>query len=303
MTKDLYIFDVSPFIHAGSVNKYAKLEKLVDVGTTWKTMVTPCGGISLIFNTLYSVIGRGDVVFCCDRNPTVKKDMIPGYKGNRDHKRNIEVEKAIAEYILEDCGATVLARAGYEADDIIYTIVKKNHEVYDNIFIYTGDSDLYFLVDNRVSIKPSSSRAKEVNINNYESVLAKQGARYNDMTMLKIINGDTSDCIPGLPKNVRQQIAGFFLQPDMLPMLGNREFVYAWMSEMFPEYASQVLNVFPLDVDNIPVDFRPIDKNKIIDWGSAINNKYFRGMGSEKFPINEHLEEIHKLGIYLEDVN
>lgn len=303
MTKDLYIFDVSPFIHAGAINRYAKLEKLVDMGTTWKTMVTPCGGVSLIFNTLYSILGRGDIVFCCDRNPTIKKEMIPGYKGNRDHKRNIEVEKGVAEYILEHCNATVLARAGYEADDIIYSLVRKNHDVYDNIYIYTGDSDLYFLVDDRVTIKPSSSRAKEVTRYNYEQVLSKYNIKYNMMTMTKIICGDTSDCIPGIPKEARNAVATLFYADEMRPYLGDRDFVYNWMKYKFPEYADQVLNVFPLDVDDLPTDFKQIDKESVIDWGSAINNKYFRGMGSKSFPIEEHIEELHKLGMYLEDTN
>lgn len=303
MLKNLYLFDVSPFIHAGNVNKFAKLEKLVDMGTTWKTLVTPCGGISLIFNTLYSILGKGDIVFCCDRNPTIKKDMLSTYKHNRDHARPIEVGKAIAEYILADCGCTVLARAGYEADDIIYSIVQRDHDAYDNIYIYTGDSDLYFLVDDKVSILPSSSRAKEVTIQNYAEVLSKYGARYNTMTMMKILGGDSSDCIPGLPTNVVKQMASTFYQPPMEPKLGNKEFVLKWFDYLYPEYKYQAELVFPLDVEDLPTSFSTPDRQSIVNWGSAMNNKFFRGMGSPDFPIKEHLEEIHKYGMYLEDVN
>lgn len=302
MPKVLHLFDVSPFIHAGRVNKHAKFEMLVDMGTTWRTQVTPAGGISLIFNTLYNVVGKGDCVFCCDRNPTIKKDMLPTYKNSRDHKREIEIEKGVAEYILQECGFTVLARAGYEADDIIYTLVKKLHNCYDEIYIYTGDSDLYFLVDEKVSIKPSSSKAKEVNFYNYEQVLEKKGARYNTMTVQKIIKGDTSDCIPALSKPLQELVASLYTE-QFYPKLGDRDFVRAWVEYLAPEALPQVDLVFPLDVPDLPIDFGAPDKRAIVNFGAAMNNSKYRGRGTPDFDIKYHVTELQKRGYYLEEDN
>lgn len=303
MSKILHVFDVSPFIHAGHVNKYAKLEKLVNMGSTWCTNVLPAGGISLIFNTLYNVLGTGDCVFCCDRNPTIKKDMLPTYKNNRDHNRDIQADKAVAEYILEKCNCTLIARQGYEADDIIYSIVKKFYKAYDYIYIYTGDSDLYFLVDEKVSIKPSSSRAKEVTLENYESVAGKGFVKYNSITINKIIKGDTSDCIPPLPINEQEIVKELFDKDVFYPKLGDKEFVKGWVDMVIPSVSKQVDLVFPLEVDELPEDFSKPDKQAIINWGDVIGNKLFRNRAQRDFDATEYIDEMCSLGYYiLEDI-
>ena len=303
MPKILHIFDVSPFIHAGHINKNACLERAVDIGTTWRLQVTPAGGTSLIFNTLYDIVGRGDIVFCCDRNPTIKKDMLPTYKSNRHHDRGIEVERGVCEYILQECGFTVLARAGYEADDIIYSLVKKFYNNYDEIYIYTGDSDLYFLVDDKVSIKPSSSIAKEVTRLNYEKVLEKKGSRYNTLTVQKIIKGDSSDCIPALPKDLQLRVAKTLYHDEFYHKLGDREFVRSWVEYLVPEALSQVDLVFPLDVTDLPDNIETPDKKMIMNFGSALRNSRYRGPGTEDFDIKYHLDVMQSKGYYVEEDN
>lgn len=303
MPKNLYLFDVSPFIHAGHVNKYSKLERAVDLGSTWKSQVTPTGGTSLLFNAIYEVIGTGDCVFCCDRNPTIKKDMLPEYKSNRDHKHEISVEKAVAEYILQKCGATVVARMGYEADDIIYTYVKKLRNNYDNIYIYTSDSDLYFLVDKQVSIRPSSSRGKYVDFMNYNKVLEKKGAIYNTIMVQKIIKGDAGDCVLPLPKDQQKILENVFYNEGMFDKLGNPDFVRDWINYVLPEAINQANIIIPLEVDDIPMEFTELDTEAVRNWGAAINNKLFRGMGEPDFDVRPFVEEMQNLGYFLEVVN
>ena len=301
MPKVLHIFDVSPIIHAGHVNKRSRLEQLVDMGTTWKTQVTPTGGASFLFNTLYNVIGTGDVVMCCDRNPTIKKDMLPTYKHNRAHRRDMQVDKAAAEYILKKCNCTVLAREGYEADDFIYSLVKKFHNNYDEIYIYTGDSDLYFLVDDKVSIKPSSSRAKEVTIHNYEQIAIKGGIKYNCLTAYKILKGDTSDCIPAMDKHNQEMFMSVFYREQFYEHLGDKNFVLEWARTLCPGCIPQIELVFPLDVDELPDEFLVPDKQAIINFGDAMNNSLFRNRASQDFDIKPYIAEMQSRGLYIEE--
>lgn len=300
MPKILHIFDVSPFIHAGHINKYSKLEQLVDMGTTWKTQVTPTGGTSFLFNTLYDVVGRGDCVFCCDRNPTIKKDMLPSYKSNRVHDRSKSVDKGAAEYILEKCGCTVLARAGYEADDIIYSLVKKFKSSYDHIYVYTGDSDLYFLVSDNVSIRPSSSVAKSVDMSNYERVASKNGIKYNCLTVYKILCGDNSDCIPALPKADQQLLMNLLYQDSLYAKLGDKDTVRNLVSYVYPNLLYQVDLVFPLDVDDLPDEFSTPDKKMIVNFGDAMNNKLFRGLAEINFDVRPYVAEMQARGLYID---
>lgn len=298
MSKILHIFDVSPFLHAGHINKASKLEKLISTGSSWKTQVTPTGGTSLLFNTLYEVMGTGDCVFCCDRNPTIKKDMIPGYKSNRTYDRGMEVEKGACEYILEQCGCNVIARAGYEADDIIYSIVKDKYKEYDIIYIYTGDSDLYFMVDDKVSIRPCSSRAKRVNMDNFKEVT---GYEYNTITLCKILYGDSSDCIPSLDKKITEKMADTFFQKPLMPKLGSRENLEYLFSNLYPDYLYRVDWVYPLYVDDIPLEFKRPNKQLIVNFGDAINNRFFRNKAQADFDVRPYVDELQSRGLYIEE--
>ncbi len=303
MPRVLHILDLKPFIHAGSVNKNAFLSQTVYTGSTWRTQTTPMGGTSLVFNTLYNIMGKGDIVVCTDRNPTIKKDMYPDYKSNRHNNQKVKVDTSAAEYILGLCGITVIARAGYEADDIIYTLVKKLHDNYDEIYVYTGDSDLYFLVDEKVSIRPSSSRAHTVTMDNYESLLRSKGIRYNTVTVQKILKGDSSDCIPGLPIDEQKILADTLYLEKFMPLLGDKDTVKYWVSMLVPRAVPQVDLVFPLYVDNIPTDFSMPNKDLIRNIGASMNNRLFRGMLSEDFDVKPIVEDMQSKGYYIEEDN
>lgn len=302
MKENLFIFDVSPFIHAGAVNKYSFAERLVDYGTHCRAQRTPTGGFSLIVNSLASIEGQGDIVFCCDRNPTIKKEILPTYKSNRTHAQNIEVEKKAAEFLLKKCNATVLAQPGYEADDLIYSIVKKFYDDYKNIYIYTGDSDLYFLVDSKVTIRPSSSRAKLVTLENYTSVIKKNAyTPYNTTTIAKILSGDTSDCIPGLPADERDRLYRIFYQDKLYPHLGNKELVYSWMRALCPNYLYQVDLVFPLEVEDLPESFSQLNYNMLRNIADSVHNKTYRGRADIYFDMDPITEEMQESGIYIDE--
>lgn len=301
MSNILHIFDVSTFVHAGHVNKASKLETIEKVGATWRTKVTPTGGVSLIFNKLYELVGKGDMVFCCDRLPTIKMDMYSEYKGTRKHKPEIGVEKRVAEYILQECGCTVVARAGYEADDLIYSFVQKFHDKYDHIYLHLNDSDLYFLVDEKVSVKPASSSGKEVTMENFERVAMKGGCRYNNITISKIMSGDVSDNIPPLPPDVRKKFRENMSIEEFYPFYGDKNFVTQWVMRLVPEALAQVDLVFPLLIDDIPDTFSEPNPLMIKNFGDAINNKLFRNRGSVDFDVTPYTVAMQEQGLYIEE--
>lgn len=304
MRDTLYIIDLLPFIHAGHVNKHSFLYRVEDIGSRVREIRTYTGGTSLIFNTLYEIVGKGDIVICSDRRPTIKQDMYAEYKANREHNHEILMERKAAEYILEKVGATVLAYSGYEADDIIYTITKAVHEKYEHIYIYTGDSDLYFLVDEKVSILPSNSRGKTVTRENYESTKVHGNYyRYNTITVSKIGGGDASDNIPGLQGKVKEDFTKYICVDSLFPYMGNKDILRYWVEYAVPEALGQVDLVFPLDVPDVPLQFSNIDLHAVKNWGDAINNKIFRGSGDRAFNVAPYVEEMQvNLGIYSEEV-
>lgn len=303
MLKTLHIFDLLPFMHAGHINKHSRLEQLIDVGSTWKTQVTPTGGVSLLLNSLYPAVMEGDVIVASDRTPTIKKEMYPPYKCNREHKSDITLERMAAEYILQKCNVSTVARVGYEADDIIYTYVKHFHDQYDKIYIYTGDSDLYFLVDDVVEIRPSNSRAKTVTRENYEKVAYKAGMKYNCITVYKMLTGDSSDGIAALSSAEQDQLIEALYREGFYEHLGDKDFVKYWVNTLCPQFNDRVDLLFPLELEDIPFDIKTPDKQMLVNFGDSINNKNFRGRAAVDFDVTPYVAEMQNNGIYLEEDN
>lgn len=297
--KVLRVFDMLPFIHAGAVNKRAYLlPELRDTEDSFVESIIYCGGVSLMWNILYQHYGTCDMVFCSDRTPTVKQEMFSGYKANREHKESVRQMRDTAEYILNDCGFDVLYEDGYEADDFIFSVVQENKNAYDHIYIYTGDSDLYFLVSDNVTILPSSSRAKEVNMQNYTYTAGgskREYVPYNMNTFYKILYGDTSDGIPPLPKNIAEHLRSAFDNKMMQRFMGDKETILQALEISGPEVMAQAHLVLPIDV-RAPREFKRGNKVRIAEWGSAFGNKYYATGGEPPKRIKDCIEEMAELG-------
>lgn len=250
-----------------------------------------------MWNVLYYEFGKCDMVFCCDRRPTIKQEMCPSYKANREHNHEVSKSKDVCEYILSDCGFTVLSAEGYEADDFIYSLVMEHKKSYDHIYIYTGDSDMYFLVDENVSIEPSSSRAKTVNRQNYTYTVRKdEFTPYNTSTFYKILFGDTSDGITGLPKDLALKLKEVIDTPVYRNLLGDKETVLQLLGMFGKEASDQGSLVFPLDI-RVPQDFAQGDKLRVAEWGNAFRNKMWRTGGDIPYRVQQCIEEMVNLGM------
>lgn len=296
--KILRIFDTSAFVHAGKVNKHSfLLPDLRDEIDAYREYKIYTGGISLLWNTLYYEYGKDDLVFCVDRRPTIKQEMYTDYKANREHNSEIAKQKDVAEYILRNCGFTVLAEDGYEADDFIHSLVQQHKNSYDHIYIYCNDSDLYYLVSENVSIMPSSSKAKTVDIQNYTYTVRRDVyTPYNALTFYKILCGDISDNIPRMDGELAARIRAAFHNDTYFGYMGNKEVMLDMFNMFGKEAYSQCALVFPLDV-RVPSTFERGDKLRVADWGSAVRNKLWRTNEAPPRYIKNCIEEMTDLGL------
>lgn len=299
MPKVLRLFDLGSYCHAGAVNKRAFIEgPIVQVDARYTQRTLMAGGTSLLFNHLYTHYGACDMLFCADRNPTIKKGMYADYKVNRDHAIEIEKQKEICERILKNCGFTVLYEEGYEADDFIYSAVEKYKSVYDEIVIHTVDSDLYFCICDNVSIGQTHSRSKDITREQYEYRVKKDDyTPYNMSTFFKIINGDVSDCIPPLDPILRTQMLRIFDNDGVRHLLGNKSYVREMTELLCEEALPQVDLVFPLDV-SIPDEIGEGIKSKILAWGYLMKNNNFYEMVKPTTDIEDEIETMCNDGLY-----
>jgi 5'-3' exonuclease len=299
MKSILHIVDISPCIYAGSYNTHSFIQGgIINTGNGYRERNIPTGGASMLFNILGQYMGTGPVVFVADRNPTIKKDKYADYKKSRTHPTNISIEKAIAEYILTDCGFTVYAEDGYEADDVIYTMVTQNRTKYDHIFVHTADSDLYTLVRDNVSILPTSSKAKYVTMANYAYTCKKgKDTPYNTVVFQKFLKGDASKNLPPLSKNEQHRLNAAFDKENLLPYLGDQGNVKMMLEQVFSQYLDRATLFYPL---LIPVNYNlkaEGDKARIQNWAWEIGN---RRVPAKRGDLTKKIEEMMGLALYVE---
>ncbi len=147
-----------------------------------------------------SYADRGHVIVCIDSPPYKRKDIYPEYKAQRDKPEPTAVEqlKRVQERIEAD-GFAVVGAKGYEADDVIATLVRAQARRQDDlapIAIVSADKDLCQLVgDDDVHIW----HAMRDEVVTPETVIEKYGVAPLDFVTFLALVGDKSDNVPGCP--------------------------------------------------------------------------------------------------------
>lgn len=295
----LHVVDMSPCIYAGSFNTRSFIQgDIINTANGYRERNIPTGGTAMLFNILAQYMGTGPIAFVADRNPTIKKEQYGYYKGSRKHPENVSISKDVAEFILQDCGFPIYAYDGYEADDVIYTIVKKNLDAYDHIYVHTADSDLYLLVCDKVSILPTSSQAKTVTLDNYTYTCKKNKTTpYNAVVFEKFLAGDAGKDIPALPKEVRQRIVASMCTPLLMPHLGNPEVVLSLVKALFPEHLDRARLFYPLLV---PGDFHISEsgsRERVREWAWEMNHRKIPGQRGD---LSAQVRELMDRALYIE---
>jgi DNA polymerase-1 len=122
--------------------------------------------------------------------------------------------------LVEAFGYTNVKVEGYEADDVIASMVRQAREQGIEVMVVTGDRDAYQLVDEGVRVMSTSRGITETKIYDRDAVLERYGVPPELITDLMGLRGDTSDNIPGVPgigeKTATQLLQEFGSLEDVL---------------------------------------------------------------------------------------
>jgi 5'-3' exonuclease len=132
-----------------------------------------------------------------DWRPDWRVELIPSYKEHRTAEPvppALEPQMPIIMECLEAIGVDAIGLEGYEAEDIIASLVAK---VSPPIEIASGDRDLFSLIRDRevVVLYPEKGGVAVVDEAEVERRYAIPGRAYSDFAILR---GDPSDGLPGL---------------------------------------------------------------------------------------------------------
>jgi DNA polymerase-1 len=101
--------------------------------------------------------------------------------------------------LVEAFGYTNVRVEGYEADDVIASLVRQAREAGIDAMVVTGDRDAYQLVGDGVRVMSTSRGITETKVYDREAVIERYGVPPESITDLMGLRGDTSDNIPGVP--------------------------------------------------------------------------------------------------------
>ncbi|MGM0365827.1 MAG: DNA polymerase I [Actinomycetota bacterium] len=134
------------------------------------------------------------------RGPTFRHDMYADYKVHRkEMPEQLTGQIPLIEEVLGAFNIAILKKEGYEADDIIATIVEKARRDYSQIFIISGDKDILQLVSDKVKVVVNKKGITDIMTYGPETVRDNFGVGPERIKDLLALMGDSSDNIPGIP--------------------------------------------------------------------------------------------------------
>jgi DNA polymerase-1 len=159
------------------------------------------GFASMLVKILTDYGPRATVVVW-DRGHSGRREIYSEYKAQRMRRPDLLAEQWPAlEPLVEAFGYHNLGVDGYEADDVIASIVERarRSEPPIEVVVVTGDRDAYQLVGDGVRIMTTSRGVTETKLYDRQGVIERYGIPPELVPDFIGLKGDSSDNIPGVP--------------------------------------------------------------------------------------------------------
>ena len=148
------------------------------------------------------------VVLDC-KEPTFRHELYTEYKATREKMPDELVEQLEPLFeIISHANIPMLKKPGYEADDIMGTLVKKAEQAGLVTYLVTGDKDMMQLVSETTFMYTPGNKFKPTTIYDKAKVKEKWGVDPDGIIEMLALVGDTSDNVPGIdgvgPKTARK---------------------------------------------------------------------------------------------------
>jgi DNA polymerase-1 len=144
--------------------------------------------------------GPKATVVVWDAGSSGRKEIYSEYKAQRSTRPDLLKEQWPAfEPLVDAFGYQNLAVPGYEADDVIASIVERARASEIPVMVVTGDRDAYQLVGDGVRIMTTSRGITDTRVYDRQGVIDRYGIPPELVPDFIGLKGDTSDNIPGVP--------------------------------------------------------------------------------------------------------
>jgi DNA polymerase-1 len=131
--------------------------------------------------------------------PTFRDKLFEEYKANRPaFPEELAVQLPYVRRFCQALGLALVEKEGYEADDVMGTLAEGASAQGTDVFIVSGDEDLFQLVKDRIKVlKPSRGGNESETLCDVEKVMEILGVEPSQVVDWLALTGDPSDNIPG----------------------------------------------------------------------------------------------------------
>jgi DNA polymerase-1 len=159
--------------------------------------------------------------------PTFRHLLYDQYKAHRDaFPEDLVPQLARIKSMITMLGLEMVEMPGFEADDIIGTICKRESNDGHDILCVTSDKDYFQLVNNRVKILRPGKDVGEYDVMDAVKVREKFGVGPDHVIDVLALIGDSSDNVPGV-KGVGEKTA-----IPLIEKYGSLEALYEHLDEV-----------------------------------------------------------------------
>ena len=172
------------------------------------------------------------------KEPTFRHKMYEEYKGNRKPMpEELAQQVPLMMEVLKAMGIPIMTLEGYEADDVLGTLAKKNAANGVEVSVVSGDRDLLQLSDTHIKIRIPKTNRNGTEVRDYypEDVKREYQVTPAEFIDVKALMGDASDNIPGVP-SIGEKTA-----TNLIVSYGSIENAYAHLEEIKPPRARKAL--------------------------------------------------------------
>ncbi len=164
---------------------------------------TPTNMIYGFFMMLHKVVADFSpnyLVVCFDTpKKTFRQELMTEYQAQRPQmNEDFKIQIPIVRDLLDKAGVARMEMDGYEADDVIGSIVTKFKDTRLKTYILTGDKDIMQLVDENVSVISPKIGLSSILIYTPEEVKKKMLVEPHQIPDYKALSGDPSDNYKGI---------------------------------------------------------------------------------------------------------
>jgi len=174
-----------------------------DLQTTTGQLTNVVYGFTTMLVKLFGDFSPDRIAVCFDLGrPAYRHDVYAGYKANRRTSPDeFSSQMPLVREVLSALRIPVVEVAGYEADDVIATLVREARDEELPVLVVTGDRDNLQLIDDEHDVRVMMTRRGITDTAIYDeaAVTERYGVppeRYIDLAALR---GDPSDNLPGVP--------------------------------------------------------------------------------------------------------